>query len=267
MDDRQILRFISDSIKLAGNELMRLFAQDTQVSVKADSSFVTEADIASEKIIISKIKEAFPDDIILSEEAGLSSVSREPGRYIWIVDPLDGTTNFANRYPFFCVSCGRGQFLPNGKIDIVAGGIEDPIRKRTYLAGKGLGATCNNKPIRIGKQRELSQSFLVTGFYYNRGERLKKDVERFQKLATHCQSIRRDGAAALDLALVAEGIYDGFWELGLQPWDIAAGAILVTEAGGILTNYGSSPNSFFDIEGEGLVAGHPYTVEQISALL
>jgi myo-inositol-1(or 4)-monophosphatase len=267
MDNVQVLSFIRDSIKLAGAELMRMFDADNRVSVKADSSFLTAADLASEKILIERIKEAFPEDIILSEEAGLSSVSREEGRYIWILDPLDGTTNFANHYPFFCVSCGRGQFLPNGKIRMVAGGIEDPVRQKTYLGGLGMGATCNGKPLKIGRPRELAQSYLVTGFYYNRGDKLKRDVERFLKIATICPSIRRDGAAALDLAMVAEGIYDGFWELGLQPWDIAAGAVLVTEAGGILSNYGPDKGAFFDIEGEGLIAGHAATVEKISALL
>jgi myo-inositol-1(or 4)-monophosphatase len=266
MSNAEVLAFISDSIKLAGQEVMKYFNSDLDIVRKSDSSLVTQADLASEKVLIGRIKERFPGDIILSEEAGLSSVEREPGQYIWILDPLDGTTNFTNSYPFFCISCARGVFRPDGKVDIVAGGIQDPTRGKTYLAAKGSGATCNGKTLRVGAQRELEASFLVTGFYYNRGERLAKDVERFFRIAQQCQSIRRDGAAALDMALVAEGIYDGFWELGLQPWDIAAGALIVTEAGGSLANYVGNAD-FFDIEGEGLVAGHPHTVKKILELL
>jgi myo-inositol-1(or 4)-monophosphatase len=266
MNNADILVFISDSIKLAGKEIMKYFNGELDIVRKADSSLVTQADLASEKVLIERIRQRYPDDIILSEEAGLSSVDRAPGKFIWILDPLDGTTNFTNSYPFFCISCARGVFRPDGKVEIVAGGIEDPVRGKTYLAAKGHGATCNGKALKIGDKRELEASFLVTGFYYNRGERLAKDVERFLRIAQRCQSIRRDGAAALDMALVAEGIYDGFWELGLQPWDIAAGAVIVTEAGGSLANY-ENKSTFFDIEGEGLVAGHPHTVKKILELL
>jgi len=264
-EKRQHLEFIEEVSRLAGIELSKRFGSTLSIQTKSDKSIVTEADLASEKVILELIRRHYPDDLILSEEAGLSSTERPPGRYIWIIDPLDGTTNFANRYDFYCVSIGRGRFDQSGFVELQSGGVYDPTRNHLYLAELGQGAFLNGKRLHISPPRPLAQSFLGTGFYYQTGESLNKEIRRFARISDKCQSIRRDGAAALDLALVAAGIYDGFWEFGLSPWDTAAGALLITEAGGCVRNYrGNGP---FNIDGEGLVAGSTALVSELQQLL
>lgn len=257
------LKNLESLLKEAGGEVMRFFrGSDLSVSQKQDASLVTEADLASESLIISKIKSQYPSDKIYSEEAGLSSEDRTAGTYIWIIDPLDGTTNFANNYPFFCISIARGQFLENGNIRVVLGGIYDPCRDECYLAAAGEGATCNGTPMKVQNDRAPEQTFLVTGFSYNKGEELKRDVDRYLRIAETCLSIRRDGAAALDLAYVARGIYDGYWDNGLRPWDIAAGSLLVLEAGGHVFNPSASDN-VFHTESEDILCGSRSATEYL----
>lgn len=250
------LNFISDSLDLSAEDLRERFGGPLEVRSKADTSFVTNADLASEKIIIDRIRKYYPDDVILSEEAGLSSLERRPGSHIWVIDPLDGTTNFANNYPFFAVSIARGVFDVQQKIQIIAGGIAEPERKRHFTATLGGGAFCNGARISVSSQAHLEKAFLVTGFYYNQGEALTDDIRRFSQISSYCQSIRRDGAAALDLAYIAAGIFDGFWEIGLQPWDVAAGSLLVSEAGGKIYNYSGEVGTKFDVEAPGVIAGN-----------
>jgi myo-inositol-1(or 4)-monophosphatase len=254
-------------LKDAGHELSQRVGGRLGFQVKSDTSIVTEADLASEKAIISKIRSHYPDDVIYSEEAGLSHSYRIPGDFIWIIDPLDGTTNFANGYPFYCVSIGRGRFNTNGAIEVIEAGILDGARSRMYYAKKGQGAYVDRKPIRVAQPRDFNKNFLVTGFYYMQGPELLRQIERFARVAEKCQTVRRDGAAALDLALVAEGIFDAFWETGLQPWDVAAGSLLVTEAGGQVRNYFGQTESHYDIESPGIIAGVRETVETIRGLL
>lgn len=272
--------FIGDTLDLASGELLRRFGSVKDIKTKKDTSIVTDADLASEKIILDRITKFFPDDAIISEESGQMKVNRAAGQKVWIIDPLDGTTNFANSFPFFSVSIGYGEFLESGHIRILAGGISDPIHKNRYLAERGQGATCNGSPMQVVKDRGFSQCFLVTGFYYTVGKDLDREIERYRRVAQQCQSIRRDGSAALDLALVAAGVYDGFWERGLALWDVAAGSLLVSEARGIVTNYpppntaaevasldATSAGLSYNLEGEGIIAGTPTVVSQISHLL
>ena len=186
---------------------------------------------------------------------------------MWIVDPLDGTTNFANKYPFYCVSIGRCVVLDSGRLEPVLGVVYDPCRDKMFSAIKGGGAFMNSKRISVAQPRDLSRSFLVTGFYYTQGERLKPEIARFERIAQICSSIRRDGAAALDLAMVAEGVYDAFWEHGLAVWDLAAGVLLVREAGGQVLNYDSNQPSSYDLEGNGVLAGSMSASTSIAALL
>lgn len=256
-------KFLSEIIKLAGEKLMTFFGTSLKVDLKADSSLVTEADLASERVLIEGISKRYPDDIICSEESGLSSADRTPGRHIWIMDPLDGTTNFAHGYPYFCVSVGRGRFREDGTIEMVLGGIEEPVRKRTYLAKKGHGAFVNGAPMKVRKDRALRDSFLVTGFYYATGDLLQREVERFHRVAQVCSSIRRDGAAALDLALVADGTFDAFWEFGLKPWDVAAGSVLIQEARGFVLNYHEPVGKVFDVERDGVLGGTPQAINEL----
>jgi myo-inositol-1(or 4)-monophosphatase len=262
----QITDFINETLSACAAELVSRFRSGLEVRSKSDASLVTEADLASETVALKRIREAFPDDLILSEETHTSARSRPEGKHVWIIDPLDGTTNFANGYPYFCVSIARGVFRADGSIQVVAGGIIDPLRRKSYLAELGKGAWSDGVRLRVRADRPLAKTFLVTGFYFTAPEKLLPEVERFARVAQSCPAIRRDGAAALDLALVAEGIFDAFWENGLQVWDVAAGSLLVTEAGGVVQNYPGVSGSY-DLEKTGIVAGNPATVASIAALL
>ena len=169
-------------------------------------------------------------------------------------------------YPFFCISIARGRFLPSGRIEVEQGAIYDPNRQRLYFAELGKGANVNGQPLRVSAPRDFAKCFLVTGFYYMREDTLQREIDRFSRVAQRCQTIRRDGAAALDLAYTAEGVYDAFWEVGLAPWDVAAGALIVREAGGVVRNYSINPEGF-DIFGHGIIAGNPTAVADIASLL
>ena len=272
--------FIGETLDFASAELMNRFGGRNNVRAKKDTSLVTDADLASEKIILDRIAKFFPNDAVISEESGQKGVNRSAGQKVWIIDPLDGTTNFANSFPFFSVSVGYGEFTADGKINILAGGITDPVHKNRYLAERGKGATCNGARIEVQKDRPFQQCFLVTGFYYTVGADLDREIERYRLVAQQCQSIRRDGSAALDLALVAAGVYDGFWERGLALWDVAAGSLLVQESRGFVTNYPKSLTKAevaslgavgaglsYNLEGEGIIAGTSTVVAQVSQLL
>jgi myo-inositol-1(or 4)-monophosphatase len=260
-------KFFHETLLQAGQELKKREGRPFEVKVKADTSLVTEADLASERVIVSQISKYFPGDTILAEESGLSHNDRIPGTYIWIIDPLDGTTNFANGYPFYCISVGRGRFREDGSIEMLVGGIWDAPRSRLFYAELGNGAYVDGRKLKVAPARDFAKAFLVTGFYYNQGDQLQGQIERFGRIASQCQTIRRDGAAALDLAYVAEGIYDAFWELGLQAWDLAAGTLMVSEAGGVVRNYPQDAGTRYGIEGIGVIAGSGAAVETISSLL
>lgn len=260
------MTFLHNLASLAGAELSRRFGTNVKVRQKSDRTLVTDADLASEKLIIETLRRSHKNDKIYSEEAGLSSEDRTPGTSIWIIDPLDGTTNFANNYPFFCVSIGRGEFDEFGRIQVKSGVVHDPIRGKTYVAERGKGAWVNQQPMKVCSNRPLQDAFLATGFAYHKGENLRKDIEFFMSVAQTCQSIRRDGAAALDLALVAEGVYDGYWEAGLRIWDLAAGTLLVAEAGGEVANF-SPQAGIYDIERGDIICGTATVVKLISGLV
>lgn len=258
--------FLAETLAAAGHELDRFRGEKLEVSFKEDASLVTAADLASEKVIIAAIQKRFPKDLIYSEEAGLSATRRTSGEYIWVIDPLDGTTNYANGYPFYCVSIGRGRFRNDGSIECLSAGILDASRNRLFYAGRGEGAYVDGLPIKVAAPRDLAKCFLVTGFYYMKGSDLAVEIERFARVAQACQSIRRDGAAALDLAFVAEGVYDAFWEVGLQAWDLAAGSLLVEEAGGAVRNYRQTGLPY-SIEATGVIAGSVQAVTGVANLI
>ncbi len=260
------LEFLEETLDLSGKELSRRFGSNLEIKTKPDAGIVTDADLASEKLILERIKKYYPDDAIISEEAGIHAMSRQQGQMVWIIDPLDGTTNFANRYPFFCVSIARAVINGTGGFDVVLGGVEEPVARNRFLAERGSGAFKNNQKLTLSGGRRFSKTFLVTGFSYKTGEDLLRDIKLFSKVADRCQSIRRDGAAALDLAYVAAGVYDAFWECGLQLWDMAAGVLLIEEAGGVLKNYQRQPERF-NLEAEGLIAGVEGTVNELSDIL
>ena len=200
---------------------------EIKVDQKGHQDFVTQIDEEAEAAIIDTLLTAYPDHAILAEESGSSG----EGDYLWIIDPLDGTTNFVHGYPQFAVSIA---LQVNGVVE--QGVIYDPSRDELFTASKGAGALLDNRKIRVSRCRRLNQSLLATGFPVRDPTVLKKFLPTLNAFLTTTSGIRRAGAAALDLAYVACGRLDGFWEFGLQPWDLAAGALIVQEAGGIVTS-------------------------------
>jgi myo-inositol-1(or 4)-monophosphatase len=195
---------------------------------KSKNDFVTEVDRMAEQEIINIIKNAYPDHSILAEESG----EQKGNDHTWIIDPLDGTTNFLHGYPQYCVSIA----LKN-KDKIEVGVIYDPLRDELFTAEKGGGAMLNNRRIRVSKQINLSTALLGTGFPFKFPQHLDTYLDMFKALTPITAGIRRGGSAALDLAYLAAGRLDGFWEIGLKPWDIAAGVLLIQEAGGVVTDF------------------------------
>ncbi len=230
-----MLNFAIQIARDAGRVLAEKFGR-VEVRHKGDIDLVTEADLAAERLIIERLKSYYPRHAILSEEAGAAHAeSGADSEWKWIVDPLDGTTNYAHAYPVFCVSIAlehRGE--------IVLGVVHDPTRDETFAAERGEGATLNGRRIRVSDTDDLNRALLCTGFPYDVRDR--GDFARhFRNFIMHAQAVRRDGSAALDLAYVAAGRFEGFWEEGLRPWDVAAGVLLVEEAGGRVTDYDERP--------------------------
>jgi myo-inositol-1(or 4)-monophosphatase len=235
-----MLNFAIETAREAGSILLEKFGRKINISKKGDIDLVTEADLASEKAIIERIRSHYPKHTILAEESGASSFSGGDGSWKWIIDPLDGTTNFAHGYPCFCVTLALEH---NG--EIVVGVTFDPTRNELFAAEKGKGATLNNKPIRVSETEKLSESLIITGFPYD-----FKQKENFAKHLTDfllkSRGVRRDGSAAIDMAYVACGRFDGFWEEGLHAWDVAAGVLLIEEAGGRVSYYDDSKFSVYE---------------------
>jgi myo-inositol-1(or 4)-monophosphatase len=215
----------------AGKILKGLFGQVKKIEKKGSIDLVTEADLLSENTILNIIARHFPRDSVLTEEAG--ALNQLPER-VWIIDPLDGTTNYAHAFPFFAISIAM-EF----EKECVLGVVYNPYTGEFFEAMKGSGARLNGKRIHVSQTNELKDSLLVTGFPYDVHENPQGVMECFQKMLVRAQGVRRPGSAALDLCYVASGVFDGFWEERLHPWDTAAGAVIVQEAGGIVTTFGS----------------------------
>ena len=221
------------------------------MEVKGPTDIVTEWDRASEAEIVRVINEAFPDSRFLAEEKGEFG----KGEKVWIIDPLDGTKNYYRGLPVFAVSVA---LAIDG--EIVLGVVHDPTRDETYTATKGGGAFAGMRRLRVSEKRELVGSFLATGFPHRRKEDTDAYLATFKSFFRDALSIRRLGAAALDLAHVACGIYDGFWEFQLYPWDVAAGYLLVKEAGGLMTDFGGQEDF---LRPSSVVAGNPFIHSQM----
>jgi myo-inositol-1(or 4)-monophosphatase len=196
---------------------------------KGRIDLVTEFDRRSERLLLDGLRSRYPAHAILAEESG---EHRAPGAVRWLVDPLDGTTNFAHNYPFFCVSVAA-----ECEGVLVAGAVYDPVRDEMFAAARGEGATLNGAPLRVSAIARVDDALLVTGFPYDVREHPERSVPLFQAFLTRAQGIRRDGSAALNLCYLAAGRFDGFWEGSLSPWDMAAGVVIVREAGGRVTDY------------------------------
>jgi myo-inositol-1(or 4)-monophosphatase len=199
-----------------------------------ETNLVTEIDKQSEALIIKKIQHHFPDHAILGEESG---AHKQKSEYRWIIDPLDGTTNYTHGLPVFCVTIGIEHYG-----EIVSGVVYDPNRNELFTAEKGKGAFLNGKRIYVSKTEILINSLLATGFPYNVNENPQNVIEHFVNFLPKVQGIRRPGSAAIDLAYVACGRFDGYWEVFVQPWDKAAGILLIKEAGGTVTNFANDTN-------------------------
>ncbi len=234
--------------RTGGDILLGYLGKLENIAEKTPGNLVTEADRASEAAILEILEAAFPEHKILAEESGMAGAQQS--QFLWAVDPLDGTTNFAHRYPAFTVSIG---LMIDGEPAV--GAIYEPIRNELFSAARGLGAFCNGQPIHVSATSELSRSLLTTGFGYDRRDQPDTNYAEFCQFTHLTQGVRRGGSAALDLAYVAAGRLDGYWERGLSPWDITAGVILVREAGGLVTAYDQSA---FDLASGRLLAtnGH-----------
>lgn len=232
-----MLSFAIQTARDAGRILVERLGR-APITHKGDINLVTEADLAAEKLIIERIRTYYPRHAILAEESGPSegaTAEADRSEWKWVVDPLDGTTNYAHGYPCFCVSIGVEHA---GRMEI--GVVYDPLRNEMFAASRGEGATLNDRRIRVSEVEELNRAMLCTGFPYDVRER-PEFARHFTNFTMKAQAVRRDGSAALDLAYVACGRFDGFWEDGLHPWDVAAGVLLIEEAGGQVTDFNAAP--------------------------
>ncbi|MDH4450749.1 MAG: inositol monophosphatase family protein, partial [Rhodoferax sp.] len=219
--------------RTAGSIINRaaLDIESVRVSQKKANDFVTEIDKAAEQAIIETLLTAYPGHGILAEESGQEFGARD-SEYVWIIDPLDGTTNFIHGLPVYCVSIA---LAVRGKIE--HGVVYDPTRNDLFTATKGRGAYLNDRRIRVSKRTQLKEALISTGFPFRPGDNFNQYLNMMGEVMQRAAGLRRPGAAALDLAYVAAGYTDGFFERGLQPWDVAAGSLLVTEAGGLVGNF------------------------------
>lgn len=232
----------------AGDVILRNLGHisDKDISLKQSSDFVTRVDREAENIILSIIRERFPEHLFLAEE---TEKSQETDGYRWIIDPLDGTTNYIHQYPAFSVSIAL-EYAD----EIIVGVIHDPLRRDYYTAAKGTGVFINGKSARVSDIDSIGESLIATGFPFRRKEIIESYLSLFRKIFMQVSDLRRAGSAALDLAHVACGKCDGFFEAGLSPWDIAAGGLMVKEAGGIVTDFGGGAEYR---ETGNIVAGNP----------
>jgi myo-inositol-1(or 4)-monophosphatase len=208
-----------------------------EIDVKKDAGWVTDIDKKAEDFIVSEINKAYPDSSILAEEGGETKSS---GKMKWIIDPLDGTSNFAHGYPWFCVSIG---VEVEGELKF--GGIYHPMLNEMFWAEKDKGCYLNDKRVYVSKIETVEDSLLATGFSYLRGEKLHTEVQRFENVQNISLGVRRAGSAALDLSNTACGRFSGFWESSLNPWDVAAGFLMIEEAGGKITSYNGEPTTVY----------------------
>lgn len=234
--------FLIKTVKEAGKVLTKYFYSQTELEVKFKSKNnpVTVADNETEKLIKNFILKNFPNDKIICEESCPTVDELQKNLRYWVIDPLDGTVNFTHKLPIFSISIG---IIEN--CEVIEGVVYNPVSKDLYYAKKGYGAYKNGKKILVSKIKNLYNSLLVTGFPYYTHKNPKRVFKLFNKFATTAQAVRRLGSAALDLCMVAEGIFEGFWEENLQVWDVAAGSLIVKEAGGKVTDYFGGQNYLF----------------------
>jgi myo-inositol-1(or 4)-monophosphatase len=257
-DLQNLLRVATEAALKAGTVLQERYDKPHQIRHKGAIDLVTEADLAAEELILDVLRDTLPEIKVLSEES-FASYEKIPEEPVWIIDPLDGTTNFAHNFPWFAVSIA---LYERGRSHV--GVIYSPIQKELFCATRAGGAWLNDRRIKVSEVSSLQNALVATGFPYNIQERTDSILAMLKAVLTHSQGVRRPGAAALDLAYLACGRLDAFWEAGLKPWDTAAGNLLVEEAGGILSNFNGSPFSPFIPE---LLASNTLLHRDLTALL
>lgn len=236
--------------------LLHYFGQLKKVQEKSFAGLVSEADVESEKVISAILSQAFPQIQVLGEEGAFQTNDERLQPDQWVVDPLDGTTNYVHGFHVFCVSIGlqyRGE--------LVVGVVDVPVFDKTYSAASGQGAFVNDKPLKVSSTETVRDSLLATGFFPGNSGTLKEQIRIFSDLVYEARGIRRAGAAAYDLCMVAEGVFDSFWEPALKPWDAAAGVVLVREAGGVVWDYSGAD---YKLGSESLLAGNKILAKEIA---
>jgi myo-inositol-1(or 4)-monophosphatase len=263
MDWKQVLGTAIKAVSLGREVLLNYFGNLEHIEHKFQAGLVSEADKESERVISDYLKKNFPDIEFLGEEsyaAGAKVQWETAGaRGRWILDPLDGTTNYIHRFPIFCISLG---LEINGQIQLAV--IDVPMLNETYTAIRGEGAFVNGRKLSITKNDKLEDALLATGFVAEHEHVISEQLKIFTDVVRKARGVRRPGAAAYDLAQVARGVFDGYWERNIQPWDAAAGILLVEEAGGVVTTYrGDKYNPYKN----SIIAGHPAIVKQLQDAL
>ena len=229
-----------------------------QVESKGVNDFVTEVDKHAEAVIIETLLAAYPGHGILAEESGRELGSKD-SEFVWIIDPLDGTTNFIHGFPQYAVSIALAW---RGVVQQAV--VYDPNRNDLFYASRGHGAYLNDRRLRVSKRLRLADSLIGTGFPFRKGDNFKRYMKMFEEISQQCAGLRRPGAASLDLCYVAAGWYDGFFETGLSPWDIAAASLIITEAGGLIGNFSGEADFLYQRE---VVAGNPKVYGQLVNIL
>ncbi|MGM9515153.1 inositol monophosphatase family protein [Roseateles sp. DB2] len=229
-----------------------------KINSKSPNDFVTEVDQAAEQLIIETLLQAYPEHGILAEESGREH-GNKTSEFQWIIDPLDGTTNFIHGFPVYAVSIALAH---RGVVQQAV--VYDPTRNDLFYATKGRGAYLNDRRLRVSRRTRLSDALIGTGFPFRRGDNFKRYLKMFEAVMQECAGLRRPGAAALDLCYVAAGYYDAFFETGLNPWDVAAGSLIIAEAGGLVGNFTGEADFLHQRE---IVAGNPRIYGQLVQIL
>jgi len=246
--------------RAAGSIINRaaLDVERLQITAKGVNDFVTEVDQAAELAVIEVLLTAYPGHAILAEESGRQHGAKH-SEYLWIIDPLDGTTNFIHGLPVYAVSIALAF---RGKVEQAV--VYDPSRNDLFFASKGRGAFLNDRRLRVSKRIRIADALIGTGFPFRKGDNLARYMKMMEAVMSQCAGLRRPGAAALDLCYVAAGWYDGFFETGLSPWDVAAGSLMITEAGGLIGNFTGESDYLYQRE---VVAGCPKIYGQLVQML
>ncbi|HET7792800.1 MAG TPA: inositol monophosphatase family protein [Rhizobacter sp.] len=255
-----MLNIAITAARKAGSIINRasLDIEQLKISTKSANDFVTEVDHKAEEVIIETLLTAYPGHGILAEESGRTHGAKN-SEYVWIIDPLDGTTNFIHGLPFYAVSIALAF-----RDQIQQAVVYDPTRNDLFYASKGRGAFLNDKRLRVSKRTRMAESLIGTGFPFRKGDNFQRYVKMFSEIMQACAGVRRPGAAALDLCYVAAGYYDGFFETGLNPWDIAAASLIITEAGGLIGNFTGEADFMYQRE---VMAGNPRIYAQMVNIL